>query len=79
MTPKEQKEKLQKRNILIQKLIFLFELNQYESISRTLANLVSPIGEKTHPYKWTDNEFLGVVERAITEAEEIDIDNERYI
>lgn len=79
MTPKEQKEKLQKRNILIQRLLFLFELDQYQSVSRTLCNLVSPIGENVHPYKWTDNELLGRVEKAIAEAEEINIEDERLI
>ena len=79
MTPKEQKEKLQKRNILIQRLLFLFELDQYQSISRTLTSLVSPIGETVHPYKWTDNELLGRVEKAITEAEETNIEDERFI
>lgn len=79
MTPKEQKEKLQKRNILIQRLLFLFELNQHESVSRTLSYLVTPIGETVHPYKWTDNEFLGRVEKAITEAENQNIYDEQLI
>ncbi|TXG79326.1 MAG: hypothetical protein E6R13_10025 [Spirochaetes bacterium] len=79
MTPKEQKEKLQKRNILIQRLLFLFELDQYQSVSRTLCNLVSPIGENVHPYKWTDNELLGKVEKAIQEAEETNLEDERLI
>lgn len=63
------KQEYQKRAILIQKLAFLLELNEKESVAKILSYLVSPIGESKHPFKMSDNEFLGQVEKEIKRIE----------
>jgi len=63
------KQEYQKRGILIQKLAFLLELNNSEPVASILSSIFSPIGEKKHPYKWSDNETLGVIEREIQKVE----------
>jgi len=63
------KEEYQKRAILVQKLAFLIELNQKESVAAILSYLVSPIGHEVHPFRWKDNELLGVVEKEIYKIE----------
>lgn len=63
------KQEYQKRGILIQKLAFLLELNQTENIAFILSYILSPIGEKVHPAKWSDNEFLGAIEKEIYKLE----------
>jgi len=68
-TVKLNKQEYQKRAIAIQKLAFLLELNQGESISKILSYLVSPIGESKHPYRMTDNEFIGHIEKEIKRIE----------
>ena len=69
------KQEYQKRAILIQKIAFLLELNNKETVASILYYILSPLGEKKHPYKWTDNEFLGVIEREIYKIEN-NIDDE---
>ena len=59
------KQEYQKRGILIQKIAYLLELRQKESAAFTLSYLLSPIGEDKHPSRWTDNEFLGAIEKEI--------------
>jgi len=68
-TTKLTKQEYQKRGILIQKLAFLLELNQSEGVAAILSYILSPIGEAKHPMKWTDNEFLGVIEKEIRKTE----------
>jgi len=63
------KQEYQKRSLLIQKLTFLLELNQKESVAAILSYLVSPIGEAKHPYRMTENEFMGIIEREIKKIE----------
>ena len=63
------KQEYQKRAILIQKLAFLLELNNKETVAASLSYLLSPIGQNKHPYKWTDNELLGAVEKEIFKLE----------
>lgn len=63
------KQEYQKRGILIQKLAFLLELNNREPAARILSCILSPIGQEKHPYKWSDNEFLGVIEKEIFKLE----------
>lgn len=63
------KQEYQKRGILIQKLAFLLELNQTENIAFILSYILSPIGEPKPPSKWTDNEFLGAIEKEIYKLE----------
>lgn len=63
------KQEYQKRGILIQKLAFLLELNQKENIAFILSYVLSPIGNEKHPARWTDNEFLGAIEKEISKLE----------
>ena len=63
------KQEYQKRVILIQKLAFLLELNNKESVAAVLSYLLSPIGQPVHPFRWTDNEMLGFVEKEIYKLE----------
>jgi len=63
------KQEYQKRAILIQKLAFLLELNNKETVAAILTYLLSPIGQSKHPLKWTDNELLGAVEKEIFNIE----------
>lgn len=63
------KQEYQKRGILIQKLAFLLELNQHENIAFILSYILSPIGETKSPARWTDNEFLGAIEKEIYKLE----------
>lgn len=59
----------QKRAILVQKLAALIELNQREPVAKILCYLTSPIGQTVHPFKMSDNEFLGLVETEINKLE----------
>lgn len=63
------KQEYQKRSLTISKLAQLLELLPGENISFTLTWLLHPAGETKHPSKWTDNEFLGVLEKAIKKVE----------
>jgi len=63
------KQEYQKRAILIQKLAFLLELNNKETVASILCYMVSPIGRDKHPFKWSDNELLGVIEKEINKLE----------
>jgi len=63
------KQEYQKRALLVQKLAFLLELNQKESVPAILTYLVSPIGEERHPFRMTDNDFIGVIEKEIKSIE----------
>ena len=63
------KQEYQKRAILIQKLAFLLELNNKETTAFILSCILSPIGQTKHPSKWSDNEFLGVIEKEIFKIE----------
>jgi hypothetical protein len=63
------KQEYQKRALLIQKLIFLLELNTKESVAAILSYLISPIGQEVHPYRWTDNQLLGAIEKEIYNIE----------
>lgn len=63
------KQEYQKRALLVNKLGFLLELNQNESVSKILSHLVSPLGETKHPYRMDDNEFMGHVEKEIKRIE----------
>jgi hypothetical protein len=63
------KQEYQKRALLVQKLAFLLELNHKESVAATLTYLLSPIGQEVHPYRWTDNQLLGVIEKEIYKIE----------
>ncbi len=63
------KQEYQKRALLVQKLTFLLELNTKESVAAILTYLVSPIGQPVHPFRWTDNELLGVIEKEIYNLE----------
>jgi hypothetical protein len=63
------KQEYQKRAILIQKLAMLLELNPAEPVAATMSYILSPIGEDKHPFKWTDNEFLGKIEKEIYNVE----------
>lgn len=69
------KQEYQKRAILIQKLAFLLELNNRESVASILSCILSPIGQEKHPFRWSDNEFLGAVEKEIYKVEN-NIDDE---
>lgn len=66
------KQEYQKRSLAVQKLTFLLELSP-DRIAVVLSELVSPIGEEKHPYKMTDNEFMGHIEKKITLTEKGDI------
>lgn len=59
------KQEYQKRALLVQKLAFLLELNQKESVAAILTYLVSPIGQEKHPFRMNDNEFMGAIEKEI--------------
>ena len=63
------KQEYQKRGILIQKIAFLLELNNREPVAQILSYILSPIGQDKHPFKWTDNEFLGAIEKEIFKIE----------
>lgn len=66
------KQEYQKRSLTITKLVQYLELNQGEDLAFTLTCLLHPFGETKHPSKWTDNEFLGALEKAIKKVEDGD-------
>lgn len=72
------KQDYQKRSIVVQKLAQLIELNNREPVSRTLSYIFSPIGEKVHPYNWTDSELLGKLEKEIYNLENGGISEDEY-
>ena len=59
------KLEFQKRSTLVAKLVELIELKQDQSVASILSVIFSPHVEKgkKHPYMWTDNETLGVIEK----------------
>lgn len=65
------KLEFQKRSTLIAKLVELLELKQDQPVASILSVIFSPHVEegKKHPFKWTDNETLGIVEKEIYIAE----------
>lgn len=65
------KIEFQKRSTLVSKLVQLIELRQNEPVAAILSVVFSPhvsIGNK-HPYRWTDNETLGIIEKEIQKVE----------
>lgn len=69
MKTTQSKQEYQKRAILVQKLAFFIELSRGERVAEILSYLISPIGHDKHPYKWTDNELLGHIEKEIYKLE----------
>lgn len=68
-TTKLTKQEYQKRSLAITKLVTYLELSQ-ERLAVLLSELVSPIGEPKHPYRMTENEFMGHIEKFILKLEE---------
>ena len=50
-------------------IAFFLELNNREPVAQILSYILSPIGQDKHPFKWTDNEFLGAIEKEIFKIE----------
>jgi len=63
------KQEYQKRGLLINAIARLIELKQGEPVAAILSLMLSPIGETLHPFKWSDNHMLGVVEKEIYKVE----------
>ena len=53
----------QKRSLAINRLIKYFEEFQETPLAELMCILVSPIGEKTHPRNWDDNQLIGKIEK----------------
>jgi len=62
------KQEYQKRALAISKLAIYLD-SRHEPISVILTELMSPIGEEIIPYRWTDNQFLGAIERELKKFE----------
>lgn len=62
------KQEYQKRSLAITKLVYYLELNT-DRLAKILCELMSPIGEEKHPYRMTDNEFMGYIETKIKQLE----------
>jgi len=58
----------QKRALTVQKLAMYLELHKGR-LGQALSELVSPHGIEKHPYKMSDNEFLGHIEKHIKDIE----------
>ena len=58
------KQEYQKRSLAISTLVIYLESTK-APLASVLYEILSPIGEEKHPYKWTDNEFLGSIEKAL--------------
>lgn len=62
------KKEFQKRSLAIEKLVQYLQLSR-EPLSANLCYLTSPHGRDKHPYKWSDNELLGILEKEISKIE----------
>jgi hypothetical protein len=59
----KEKENYQKRSLTVQSLVQYIEKFPKIPIAELLCILVSPIGEKTNPFKWNDDILRGKIEK----------------
>lgn len=56
------KKDYQKRALTLQRFIEICEKFPKLPLAEIMGTLMSPIGEKIHPFKWDDNELMGKLE-----------------
>lgn len=74
------KQEFQKRSLLVSKIVEYIELNPHRSVASMFSVIFSPHVKEgvKHPYKWTDNELLGVMEKEIKLSETGNDEEDEY-